>query len=214
MSMNRKEFDAKRQTARTSTLTLKAVMHELACAALAHFGEHGDTSYIHDLNADMKDYGKNFLRSNSFIKWAVNFSPLKLENGKFSKDKAREAEIWPTAEAKAAMLAKAEAITFWDFDPETSIKNFEAADLIEAVNSLIKRFENTKTMKPKNADATAKVVQLKTFAKMLETGQVAEPTDEQVAEEQALNAEAPAEDNGETVIVAPEQEQQPEVAAA
>lgn len=213
MTMNRKEFDAKRLVARTSTITLKACMAELAVASLEHFGAHGDTSYIHDLYEDMKDYGKNFLRANSYVKWAINFCPLKLENGKFSKDKAREAEIWPTAEAKAACLAKASAITFWDFDPEAAIKNFGADDLIEAINSLVKRFENTKHMKPINQDATDKVVRLKDFAKMLAVGNTTqegeEPSD---TETPATEGTPPAtEDEGTTSLI---EEQQPEQAAA
>lgn len=165
--MDRKTFDAKRSEARAQTGTLKALYQELANAAISHFQVHGDTSYIADLYSDMKDSGKNFIRSVSFIKWLTNFAPIKIVEKRFVKDKAREAEIWPTKEAAAKMVEMASKVAFWDFDPETAIVNFEFADLLKAMAQLVKRFENTKHMKPKDAEATEALGRVKNFVNLL-----------------------------------------------
>jgi hypothetical protein len=200
MRMDRKTFDSKRVSARKHTGTLKVLFQELANASLDHFGEHGDTSYIADLWSDINDYGKNFIRGSSFLKWLVAHSPVQLKDKKFSKDKAREAEIWGTPAAKAAMLAKAYAKSFWDFDPEAAITDFSADDVVESLEKLIKRFENSKRMHAADENAKARVVQIKDFFKTLKAEKPVEPVEGETPAETPTE-EAPAQAESEESVV-------------
>lgn len=168
--MKREDFDKARATFRKGIETSKSLAEKLSVAALAHFAEHGDTSYIQDFYSDLRGVGKNYLRSAAFLKWLVAYAPVKMEAHKFVKDQERAITLnWANEEAKAALLAKAAETTFWDHDPELAVVNYKADDVIEAVEKLVKRFESGKNMKAADADASAVVVSLKEFASKLKT---------------------------------------------
>ena len=181
--MDRKTFDGKRSEARQMTGSLKTLYQELANAALVHFQQHGDTSYIADLYGDLRDSGKNFIRSVPFVKWLTNFAPVKIVEKRFVKDKDREAVIWPTKEAAAKMVEEASKITFWDFDPESQIINFEFGDILKALSQMVKRFENPKHMKARDAEAVLALGRVKDFIALLKPSAEAPANDEAPVDE-------------------------------
>jgi hypothetical protein len=166
--MERIEFDKTRLAFRKATESGKKLAHTLAMASVRHFAEHGDTSYIADFYSDLRGAGKNFIRSSAFLKWLVAHAPVKLEQNKFVKDQEQATALnWSDQAAREALIAKAEAVSFWDFDPEATITNFKASDVIAAVEKLVKRFENESKSKPEDDAAKAVVLQLKDYVTTL-----------------------------------------------
>jgi hypothetical protein len=117
----------------------------LACAtlSLAHFAEHGDTS---QLNRFVEAMPKNYIRRAAFVKWALAHAPLKLEGGKFVKDKAEN--------AVPLNLEAANAKPFWDFAPDQEDMIFSDADVYAAFTNAIKKFRKDKS-KPKDEGSRA-----------------------------------------------------------
>jgi hypothetical protein len=166
--MERTEFDKTRLAFRRATESGKRLAHTLAMASLRHFAKHGDTSYIADFYGDLTGTGKNFIRAGAFMKWLVAYTPVKMEQKKFLKDQERATALnWSDEAACEALIAKAEAVPFWDFDPEATITNFKASDVIAAVEKLVKRFENESKSKPEDDAAKAVVLQLKDYVTTL-----------------------------------------------
>lgn len=114
----------------------------LACAtlSLAHFAEHGDTS---QLNRFLEAMPKNYVRRAAFVKWAMAHAPLKLEGGKFVKDKDEK--------AIGFNLEAANAKPFWDFAPDQEDVIFTQADVYAAFVATVKKFRKDKT-KPKSEE--------------------------------------------------------------
>lgn len=168
--MERNDFDKARTAFRRNVETGKKLAVTLANAAIEHFRSCGDTSYIADFHADLIGAGKNFVRAGAYLKWLVAHAPVKLEANKFVKDQDRSAELgWGdgSTEAAKALVAKSSEKAFFDFAPEATISNFSAADVIDAVEKIVSRFQNSKKAKAKDATASAKVTALSDFVATL-----------------------------------------------
>lgn len=118
--------------------------------ALRHFMDHGNTVHCQSFITALDDpaIAKNFVRKAAFIKWLVNFAPIKLVANKLVKDTDKNAVVL-TEET----YALASITPFWDFAPEMPIENFSGLDLVKALNSVITKFENSDKKKPADAQA-------------------------------------------------------------
>lgn len=118
--------------------------------ALEHYYEHNDVVHLESFLKvlDDKDLARNFVRKAAFIKWLVAHAAIKLAGGKLTMDKADTA-IKQTDE----LLAIALITPFWEFAPEMPMTDFSAADVVKALQGVIKRFENVERTKPHDAVA-------------------------------------------------------------
>jgi len=172
--MERAIFDKKRESFRKSITRTKDMAIELAVAALAQFKAHGDLSYVQDFYGDLRGAGKNVIRSAPFLAWLTTFAPVELKENKFVKDHDLAAKLkWDEKDAEGnypareALFAKAQEKSFFDFAPEQVAQNFKAGDLVEAVEKLIKRYENSKHFVAADEEAKNTLVRLKDVAKTL-----------------------------------------------
>ncbi len=128
-----------------ATNTSKAKAKLASEMAREHFQAHGDTSFYAKLAETIKKHANNYVRLQAYLVWVTAFAPVKIESGKFLKDKERaEGFDW---DAKVELDGKHYAYTeiaFWDFEPEKPIKQFDADDIMEAMLSTLKRFTGKK----------------------------------------------------------------------
>lgn len=136
-----------------ATNTSKKHALTLSIMAIETFAEHGDLSKAQKFLDAMP---QNFLRKQAFIAWLVNFAPVKLEKGKFTKDQKRG--------SMKIDLAAAKVKAFWDFEPEKPIVNYGFDDVRTQVLRLVKRYENSERYKAKEESAIGFVKALETFA--------------------------------------------------
>jgi hypothetical protein len=166
--MEREQFDKKRAAWRKGVVSNKELAADIAMATGTRFADHGDTSYIQDFYSDLRDAGKNYVRSSAYLAWLVAHFPVKLVEKKFVKDHELAAKMnWADDTARTALVAKAAEKSFYDFAPEPEVQNFKADTIIESFEKAIKRFENSKHFAPENAEATAMLARAKDLVKGL-----------------------------------------------
>lgn len=113
-----------------------------------HFCLHGDTSYMTRVLVSMRTKGKNFVRQAAYQKWLLDFFPVEIETSnetvKITKNKLREAQMWPDAVAKEALLEKALSTPFWEHAPDKEIVRFGKIDLLLAIKKTVEKFGDDK----------------------------------------------------------------------
>lgn len=106
--------------------------------ALEHFSANGDLSRCQQFFDNMTP---NYVRRAAYVAWLVAFAPIKMEKGKFTKDKAREGfgkgEGPVLSEEQLAAAFKKD---FWDFAPESEIRVVTALDFDKALIAFIARW--------------------------------------------------------------------------
>lgn len=148
--------------------SLKEAAGTCAELALTHFANHGDVHYLQKFADLMQETAT--MRRNAFIKWACGVAPIQMQAGKFSQDDSRgnhkdllkKGKDPETGEVKT-ILAMALEVPFWEYAPEAAIRNYGADDVLKALNTLIKRFENA-DRSHLSKEASSVVVDLKKFA--------------------------------------------------
>jgi hypothetical protein len=144
---------------------LDADIHQAACSALSHHGEHGDTSLINRLILAMPKSG----RRSALVAWAVAFDPNLTTNS----DKETKADQ-PLVHVKGTKLKldldKAMDEPFWEFAPEHAYVQF---DLAAALARIVKQAE--KALQTSEQDAALispeKLAALRTLAGTPETAE-------------------------------------------
>lgn len=133
----------------TATTNSKRYAQLCANIALDHFIKHGDLVHCQSFVDAIDKVGKNYVRKAAYLKWLVNFAPVVMTAGKLTKD-VSETAIKPNYEM-------ASVTPFWEFAPDMEVVEFEAADIVRALQSVIKRFKNAERTKPHD-DLAARIL--------------------------------------------------------
>jgi len=144
------------KSATTSSMKYARICAEMA---LRHFAE---TDNLNHCQAFFDAMPKNYTRKAAFVQWLVDHAPAELADGKFSKDKSDT--------ANKLNIDGAMAKPFWDYVPEKPVINYSAKDVIEALERTIKRFDNSKKMKPATDDAKTTLARVKAALHGVEVG--------------------------------------------
>lgn len=107
--------------------------------AFLHWEKHGDLVYCQRFIDAIDKHGKNYIRRTAFLRWLAAYSPVAMTDGKLHKNDSPDAVPFNTEAAMAA--------PFWDFDPEPRIATLNANDVIQRIQSAVKRMRNDKTYK-------------------------------------------------------------------
>ncbi len=118
----------------------KAQSRYLAEEALELFAKHGNIDKLNTVLSDLKNDARNYLRPAAFAKWAIAHQPLKYENEKLVKDR----ETGKTTGEYATLMVEALAMPYWDFAPDTEIVKFGAADIVTALENVLKKYTGKK----------------------------------------------------------------------
>lgn len=128
----------------------KRLAHALACMALQHFVEHGNTAKLQTLLEAFQKHGKNYIRIAAYKRWMQVHSPITMEDGKLVKDKTREFDD--------ALIEKAMETPFWDFAPDREDVVFSDTDVVVSLKRALSPFARQSYV-AKDEAATAKVVE-------------------------------------------------------
>ena len=144
---------AKFVKATTNSRDLARQCSEMAMDAFAKLGEDGEICYdLSKAQAFFDAIPKNYVRRQAYVAWLVNFGPIRLVENKLLKDKGEHANDLDVDGAKAT--------PFWEFNPAQDPVNFGAADIIQALNGSIRKFER-ENYTAMNPAATAKLAEAK-----------------------------------------------------
>lgn len=130
---NEADFRAKLAKMVKTQKTLMNSMFSLSVYAIEHFAQHGQLGPCQDLHDAMR---KNFQRRSAFVKWLAHYAPVTMEQGKFKKDKSDGARPFDVDGARAN--------PFWEFAPETEIKDYNLEILNAALLKTLTSFEGKK----------------------------------------------------------------------
>jgi len=124
------------------------------CAQMAYeaFQEHGNLTYAtHFWNA-LKTNGDK----NGFMMWLTDFAPAKMVDGKFLKDKEKEAALGDKAWRKGEAFAR----SFYLYKQvKLEDKSFGADQIVDQVRRIVKRFQ-AEGMTPDDAAAAQALEEL------------------------------------------------------
>lgn len=126
----------------TTTAKSMEYAREASQMALEHFQKHGDTGYLQRFLDAMP---KNYTRREAYLKWLVDFAPVKMEQGKLLKV--------PGSDHSAIDLAAAFKKAFWDHHPERDIENFTAENVVVGLQRVVKRYHNANRYKATDDNA-------------------------------------------------------------
>ena len=120
--------------------------------ALTHYQHSGDSVYCQQFYDAMQS---NFMRRVAFVKWLQAHAPIIFDAGKFTKDKAEDAQGWD--------VDKALAVSFWDFAPDPEEIHYGQGDVVKAISGLANRYlKDNYTANDEEAEAV--VAKLQKFA--------------------------------------------------
>lgn len=115
------EFNKLLDTIKAAGAKLELQVHQAACTALFHAGEHGDVTGMQRLI----DVLPGFARRNALIAWAIAHGKFKASEDGKSVDFNKHG---------TTLLEAGEAKPFWEFKPEAAFKPFDlAAELARLV---------------------------------------------------------------------------------
>ena len=127
-------FDAKLKSFITATKRSMELAWELAQYTFVQFEEHDNLTPAQTLFDAMGKHGKNYVRRMAYLKWLADNSPVKIEKGKLSKDKEKD--------AKPFNRKKAFAIKFWEANPDPEQIPFSALVVDKRVMGVIKSLKD------------------------------------------------------------------------
>lgn len=130
---------------KNSVVAAKKYTRQMAEMSLIHFEAYGDVVYIQAAFDNMDSHGKNYVRKQAYKAWAEHFTPLKMENGRFSKDKSDKAVPFN--------LKGALAVDFWEFAPEQELKTFDAQEVSKLLLAVIGKLRNAEKWSAKDDGA-------------------------------------------------------------
>ena len=99
--------------------------------ALSHFAEHGNLVRCQQFFDVLSE--NNYVKrcKLSFVRWLVEYAPIKVEQGKLTKDRERDDEI---------DMDGAKKTPFWDLAPPQEIIDFDKDDIVSALKRALTPF--------------------------------------------------------------------------
>ena len=122
--------------------------HQLACEGMAHFGEHGDTSYLTYLSQAIMGT-EQYVRHSAFVLWLAKYGPFTVDrrNGTVTKNKS--------ADAVELNLKGAMDEPFWKIGKEeTKITEYDGENILADLRRVLKRYQDEKHVPKEGVDGT------------------------------------------------------------
>lgn len=149
-----KDFDTALKAYSATVSRNMEAARSCAIFAMNHFAEHGDTVLMQRFFDAMP---KNYARRNAFLIWVHDHAPVTVAHEgkgvvKFIKDQTRaDMEV----DLEGAFKAD-----FWDYSPEKAIVEFKVDNIVQAVQTALKKFHNTKKYQPESPEAAAELARI------------------------------------------------------
>lgn len=139
----------------------KRTAHHLAVAAAQHFKDHGDTSRLQQLLDCFENEGKNFVRVAAYKLWMRDTLPITMDadTGKLIKR--------PGSEFDEDKFEQGMNKPFWNWAPDKEDIIWDENDVLKMLRKGVSTLENDRH-KPKDANATAKLEEVKNFLHKME----------------------------------------------
>lgn len=144
--------------------------------ALLQFRHHGDTTLLNDFAERMDALGAHAERS-KYVKWVVAHAEIFFYRNTFKKDFEHElkpADFQPTDKVRCWVDDAAFITSFLEWKPEAKLEFFDASEVIKALETVVKKYDNAEKKKASSVEAVNTVAELRrivaTMGGKLKTG--------------------------------------------